>query len=71
MWNSARDYLAKTLAENPETELLPLLMGYENAIKEAATHFLRVLKTSGKGANFTWESVQKEKSSLHYSGEGE
>lgn len=71
MWNSARDYLAKTLAEDPEIELLPLLMGYENAVKEAATHFLRVLKTSGKGANFTWESVQEKKSEAKYSGEGE
>lgn len=71
MWNSARDYFAGTLAENPGIDLLTLLIGYENAVKDAAVRFLRVLKASGKGSAFTRASVRRRKQEICYVGKGE
>ncbi len=71
VWNSARDYFRKTLEKTPEIELLPLLMGYENVVEETVNHFLRVLKTSGKGANFSWKSVREKKAEEKNFVEGE
>ncbi|WRS26747.1 class II fructose-bisphosphate aldolase [Oscillospiraceae bacterium MB08-C2-2] len=71
IWTAGRDYMVKTLAANPKTDLMPLLQGYENAIKESAQHFMRVLKTSGKGSNFTWESCREKDKEIIYDKTGE
>lgn len=71
IWNSARDYFAETLDKEPGIDFLTLLIGYEKAVKKAATHFMRVLKSSGKASSFTVESVRVGKKEYVYVGAGE
>lgn len=59
MWNTMRDYMAEALQENPKVDLIVLLADAQKAIQEGAAHFMRILKSSGKASNFTWESLHQ------------
>lgn len=61
IFDYVKNYVNSTLSQNPNTDLLTLVSGMENAAKEIGKHFIMLTGSNGKAINF------KKKFQFNYS----
>ncbi|TCL76455.1 fructose-bisphosphate aldolase class II [Hydrogenispora ethanolica] len=55
-FNACRDFLARQLAEHPDTDFLRLMIDMENAVKESTRRYIRLSGSAGRAAHFVFKN---------------